>query len=138
MKTLYLPLPGKFAAMTVHPKLLILSTENFARLESWRQTMVLKHESMHAAQMITDGWLRFAMRYIFTGYWRAAYEMEANRANLSAWVTEGYIYEDVVQMLVEKVRRAYFPKWWFGTAPSVETMRDILVGNKQPESRHAS
>lgn len=67
------------------------------------------------------------MRYVFSGYWRAQYEMEANRKNLKAYTDHGFIREEVIQMLLAKVRRAYFPKYWFGRAPTIEVMRAVLL-----------
>lgn len=124
---LRLPLPGTFLALTLHPRLLILSRSRFARLEEWRQDMVRGHEAIHAEQMRRDGWLRFAMRYVFTGRWRAAYEMEANRVNLAAYIARGDTYAAAVDSLVAKVRRSYFPRFWFGRPPSEEKMREMLA-----------
>ncbi len=126
MTILRLPLPGTFVALTLTSWLLVLP-RRFARLEPWKQRMVLEHEATHAEQMRRDGWLRFVVRYLFTGRWRAEYEMEANRANLAAYVANGYTPENVIEALIYKVRSRYFPRWWFGRAPSEAAMRAVLV-----------
>ena len=52
------------------------------RHDLWSQVVVCAHEHQHVEQLLRDGWLRFAGRYLLSSAARAAYEAEAYRSNL--------------------------------------------------------
>jgi len=53
-------------------------------LPAWVRDAVIAHERIHQRQMLRDGLWRWRVRYLFSGYWRAVYEIEASVANLRA------------------------------------------------------
>ena len=48
----------------------------------WDQISVCAHEHQHVEQLLRDGWLKFAGRYLISSAARAAYEAEAYRCNM--------------------------------------------------------
>jgi hypothetical protein len=48
----------------------------------WNQITVCVHEHQHVEQLLRDGWLKFAGRYLVSSAARAAYEAEAFRCNM--------------------------------------------------------
>lgn len=48
----------------------------------WGQISVCIHEHQHVEQLLRDGWLKFAGRYLISSAARAAYEAEAYRCNM--------------------------------------------------------
>ena len=48
----------------------------------WGQITVCVHEHQHVEQLLRDGWLKFAGRYLVSSAARAAYEAEAFRSNM--------------------------------------------------------
>ena len=48
----------------------------------WSQISVCVHEHQHVEQLLRDGWLKFAGRYLVSSAARAAYEAEAYRCNM--------------------------------------------------------
>ena len=52
------------------------------RYDLWRQISVCVHEHQHVEQLLRDGWLKFAGRYLVSSAARAAYEAEAFRCNM--------------------------------------------------------
>ena len=109
-----LPLP-KWAPVTglaLFPFLLFVRNTENARLYDVRVT----HEMTHARQMKRDGWLRFAVRYLFSSEARVRYEAEAYvRADLPHLLEEEPLLgrSGVLQTLAERIGgRLYFPRWW--------------------------
>ena len=52
------------------------------RYDLWGQISVCVHEHQHVEQLLRDGWLKFAGRYLASSAARASYEAEALRSNL--------------------------------------------------------
>ena len=59
----------RFSGITLHPRLIIVRRDTSAA--------ILLHEQAHAAQMESDGWLRFWWRYAFSRKHRLHYEAAA-------------------------------------------------------------
>jgi hypothetical protein len=109
-----LPLP-KWAPVTglaLVPFLLFVKHTENARLYHAR----VAHEMTHARQMRNDGWLRFAVRYLFSSEARVRYEAEAYVCgDLPHLLDEKPLLgrSGVVQTLAERIgSRIYFPRWW--------------------------
>jgi len=76
-------LTAGFARMKLHRNLpawlwiagITLGRHVFVKALTTQNTV--NHESVHVAQQERDGTIRFYLRYLFSGFWRARYEAEA-------------------------------------------------------------